>query len=595
MTENKNWIKSEGAVELSAAARRFLASKNSRGTAVNASWQNEAWGHFQVTPEVRYGASWMGNAMSGARLIAARRLPNGTIEEAPDNSRAAELVRSIAGGADGQSELLRAYGIHLTVVGEAWTVIIPDPEAETFADDDWRVLSTKEVKIKQDTMTVEIDGEEIDITAGDPDAEPTGNEDDPVAIRVWRPAPWRYIEADSPVRSCLVLLEELQLLNSAVAAIARSRITGRGVIFVPAGTRFPSAPGQDDAADDLLQLFTEVASTAIREPDSAAATVPIILEVPADLLGQIQKMTFESDFDELALKLRDECIRRFATGLDTPAEVLLGQESLNHWAVWAVTAEAIRLAVEPNLALVCHGYTDGWLRPILEAEGDAQAREWMVWYDTSGLRTSSNKGATALEAFQLGLISAEAARRETGFDEADAPGALPDQPQQDARPQEPTPETAPAPEVPVAETDGVPDTQPLVTASAGFTDLPRAGALAVAVDGLLWAAMAQAGARIMRTPACPRPERGVAMSRCGHLAAVHTVYPVTRPEDVDGWKLLAGAWERVPEIAARYDVDATVLATVLDDYARALIHARQEYTYTDVARLLKQHGPVLGL
>ncbi|MGY5033548.1 hypothetical protein ACWC9U_22225 [Streptomyces sp. 900116325] len=69
----------------------------------------------------------------------------------------------------------------------------------------------------------------------------------PVALRVWEPDPERAIEADSPVRSSMELLEELLLLNAAVKAIARSRITGRGLLLVPKGTRFPSSGANGDA------------------------------------------------------------------------------------------------------------------------------------------------------------------------------------------------------------------------------------------------------------------------------------------------------------------------------------------------------------
>ncbi|MFD4763108.1 hypothetical protein ACFWOJ_30930 [Streptomyces sp. NPDC058439] len=57
-------------------------------------------------------------------------------------------------------------------------------------------------------------------------------------------------EDGSPVRASIQLLEELTLLNAAVAAIARSRLTGRGVlIIIPKGTRFPSTPVQGTAED----------------------------------------------------------------------------------------------------------------------------------------------------------------------------------------------------------------------------------------------------------------------------------------------------------------------------------------------------------
>lgn len=63
-----------------------------------------------------------------------------------------------------------------------------------------------------------------------------------------------------------------------------------------------------------------IAETAIRQPESATATVPIVLEVPAESISDFKLLTSESNFDELALKLREEEIKRFATGLKTRGE-----------------------------------------------------------------------------------------------------------------------------------------------------------------------------------------------------------------------------------------------------------------------------------
>ncbi|MGW3447323.1 Hint domain-containing protein [Streptomyces sp. NPDC001076] len=971
--------------QLTAAASRYSVktTNSSRVSRTDSSWQQEAWRFFKEVPEVRFAGTWVGNAMSGATLFAGRRADDGTIERAPDNHRAAEIVREIAGGPDGQSNLLADFGPHLVVAGEGWIVVRPTAEDANNVDGyDWRVLSTREVKQQGGgKLTAEIDGEDVPIPPYDPDApaDPMA----PIAIRVWKPSPDRHIEADSPVRSSLVLLEELQLLNAAVAAIARSRITGRGVLLVPKGTRFPTSPGTaGDAEDDLLEVFLEVASTAIREPDSAAATVPIILEVPAEAISDIKWMSFESNFDELALKLRDEAIRRFANGLEVPAEILLGLSDANHWctlpeteimtargwktydqltpgelvltlnhetglsewqplqkvntwqvtdermirmkgkrhhsvttaghrwpvqtghpnwrkrswttsgelavgltesdapqfrntflvtgapsaclpaeqkysdalvelvawyftegsngtrpgrntpkvvihqshlvnadncarieralthlfgpasdrldkggrysspesaarraearrlhiehpdmsnneigrqigvsgvmvgkylkedaktrddvprwrkklnssgdmthyvlnsgaagmilehapgrvvspdfvralsqaqlelfidtavrgdgwhigntpalsqkdpamldafelavilsgrtplrhehtsegisangprtktqhivtagstttfapqtqhiteetysgtiwcpttpngtwlarydgtvfytgnSAWAISAEAVRLGVEPRLAIVCHALTTQWLRPLLEDEAVEDPDEWLVWYDTSQLRVQANRAQTALEAYQAGLISAAAARRETGFDEADAPTAEEAAQNKNAdqapadNPDEETPSTVTT--LPVGETTSIPDTLP---ASAAHPERVLA-----AVDGLIWAALQAAGERLRNKPACPRSER--ARAREIVPAELHTVFPVEQ-DMIDAWHLLDGAWARVPEIARRYGLNPECLTGVLDDYARALIAARHPHTYEDTARVLR--------
>ncbi|MEV4968641.1 hypothetical protein AB0886_27590 [Streptomyces sp. NPDC024062] len=59
-----------------------------------------------------------------------------------------------------------------------------------------------------------------------------------------------------------------------------------------------------------------------------------------------------------------------------------------------------------------------------------------VWYDTAPLRVRTNRSETAIKVFELGAISGKALRRETGFDEDDAPTAA-EQAERDRRRREP--------------------------------------------------------------------------------------------------------------------------------------------------------------
>ncbi|MCX5326288.1 hypothetical protein [Streptomyces sp. NBC_00120] len=568
--------------EITAAASRYTSRKIRGKGAGDQSWQQRAYDMYHQVPEVRFAAAWIGNAMSGARLFAGRRADDGTIEPAPPDHRASEIVAQIAGGPDGQAKMLGAFGKHLTVPGEGWIIVRPnDSVLSPYSPEeghDWRVLSVQEVRQQQGKLIAEIEGEEVLIPEGDPESmDPDG----PVALRVWDPDPERAIEADSPVRSALDLLEELQLLNAAVKAIARSRITGRGVLLVPKGTRFPSGQQQGEE-DDLIEVFMTIAETAIRDPESAAATVPILLELPAETIADFKYVTFESQFDELALKLREEAVRRFAIGLEMPAEILLGLGDVNHWGAWALTSEAIRLGVEPKLGTVAYALTNQWLRPILEAEGDPDWHRWLVWYDTSPLRVRTNRSETALQAFDRGVISAKAVRRETGFDDSDAPGPgeqpAPDDGNDDQDGGDTT--TPPPPKLPVDESEAEPATLPAAATAAGPE---RSAGLIAAADGLIWTALTTAGEKLRKTPACPRSER--ARSREVESARLHTLLSV-EADQVEQWRLLDGAWSRVPEIAARYGLDSACLTASLDDYARELIAAGVEHEYRLVPSLL---------
>ena len=466
--------------------------------------------------------------------------------------------------------------------GEGWIIVRPNadvlsPRTRPKTATTGGSCRCKEVHASPGKLAAEIDGEEVAVPEGDPESmDPDG----PVAIRVWEPDPERAIEADSPVRSSLELLEELLLLNAAVKAIARSRITGRGVLLVPKGTRFPTKPGAEgDAQDDLIEIFMQIAETAIRDPDSAAATVPIILEVPAETIAAWKLITFESDFDELAIKLREEAVKRFATGLEIPAEILLGMGDVNHWGQWALTSEAIRLGIEPKLATVAYALTQQWLRPILESENVEDWHRWLVWYDTAPLRVRTNRSETALQAYDRGVISAQAVRRETGFDEDDkpTPAEVAERQRQNTppQPQDTPPKTTP--DLPVDESETDPSTLP-----ASGARRPGDG-LVAAADGLIWGALSAAGEKLKRTPACPRSER--ARARDVDAARLHTLLTVDAGQ-VEQWRLLDGAWTRVPEIATRYGVDSDCLTATLDGYARELIAAGVEHEYRLVPTVL---------
>jgi hypothetical protein len=557
--------------ELTAAATRYAVRKT-KAKPLDQGWQAPAWGYYSTVPEVRFIATWTGNALGGARLFAGIRDEGGEVVPAPDGHRAGELVQGIAGGPDGQAQMLGRFGPHLTVAGEGW-IVIEAADATRDAADLWHVLSVREVRQQASKLVVEIDGEPVEIP---PYSQDNPDDSAPIAIRVWQPHPERYLEADSPIRSSLDILEELQLLNAAVKAVARSRLTGRGILCVPQGTRFPSSPTDNGADDDLIDVLMLVAETSIRDPESAAATVPIVLELPADMIAQIKLLKFDSDFDDLAIKLREEAIRRFITGLEVPGEIVHGMGDVNHWGQWALSAEAIRLGIEPKLGVVCHGLTTQWLRPILEAEGVIDANRWMVWYDTSPLRVRTNRSSTALKLYELGAIGGRALRRETGFDESDAPTPEEVAARNRSRADNPAPDTV-GTRLPVDETTEEPNTldDPEEVASAAPPTGPGDGLLAAA-DGLIWAALGAAGEKLRRTPACPRSERGRA--RDVVPADLHTLLTVDA-EQIEQWHLLAGAWSRVPEVAGRYGLDPECLTNTLDSYCRELIAAGVVHSY----------------
>lgn len=588
--------------------------------------QAVAWSFWHDTPEVGFAGSWIGNVMGRARLFAGRREDDGSITPLDPSHPASQLVRTIGGGPAGQAQMLTEFGPHLVVAGEAWVVLEPAPPGD--GNEEWHLVSVLEVTSRgvRSGLEVQLPDRKLLVPADD-DPDP----DAPIAIRVWQPNPARHAEADSPILRSFALLEELRLLNAAIAAIAKSRLTGRGIVFIPQGTKFPTAPGGGDAEDDLVDTLITVAELAYGDPSSAAAAVPIFLEVPDQFLGQAQHMKFDSDFDALAVTLREETIRRFATGLDTPAEILLGTGDISHWGQWSIEDGAVRVAIEPRLVLICDAFTEQWLHPALETLGPASGEEDLtricVWYDASDLRPKTNRGQTAIELYDRGEINGDALRRELQFDDADKPSGEeaerqllerlllgapslapillpllgidlgpaagpPPLPGLEEETEE-GPGAPPAPDLPVSEDvgppvpptdrpddDGLRTAPPVLTLPDGLSSTNQA--LVEAIDAVIHRALERAGQRYRsRTNRSQR-------STLNDIAAcsVHTATTVL-PEAIDELGLLDDALDRLPDVADRYDLPLQVLTASVTDYLRELLTDGEEHRRERVPDLLE--------
>ena len=397
-----------------AAAQNFTSSsakkkaKRLRGE----DWQSAAWDFFDSVPEYHQGCVISGALLSRAKLYVAERDEEGTWNPTTDPVAKAAL-EDLYGGEEGQVEMLRQLGIHLSVAGEGWIVGPSDAEDA----DDWLVASPTELTSSHN------DGYRID----DHDV-PAGS----LVLRVFKRHPRRPNKADAPTRSVLPVLSELSQLTKRIAAQIDSRLAGAGILLLPSETSFPASasrtqnPGDPAVTTDavtgdaqgLADLLFEVAQEAVADPESAAAMMPIIAEAPGEYIGNARHLNFWSELDKGAPALRDELIRRIALGLDIPPEVLLGNAGSNHWNAWLSDENSVKVHAEPLLKLITSSLTTGYLRPALEDEVDDPKR-FAILADTSQMRLRPNRSKEALELHDRLLLSPEAALRENGFTDSD--------------------------------------------------------------------------------------------------------------------------------------------------------------------------------
>lgn len=413
-------------------------------------WQSDAWEMYDLVGEQRFLASTLANRMSQARLFVSR-LPEDqtdTPEPLADLPEVSEVLNALGGSPAGRAQIIGRLGSNLFVAGDAWLVGLPSHmvpgtprnvaspavgeggEGIDLADLEWRTFSVNEVSVSRDGR--------VEIKYGsDKMSTLTVHPDEAFMIRVWRPHPRYWWEADSPTRSSLPVLRELVGLTMHISAQIDSRLAGAGLLVVPQSAQrafriaagLPQDPDPEgDTSDPFTEALMEAMLTPIGDRANASALVPLIATVPDEVTDKFDYINFAKPLDTEARSLRDEAIRRLALGQDAPPEMLLGTGGMNHWGAWLVREDVVTTHIEPPLALICDAITTQYLWPALEEMGYSpqEAREFVVWYDVSHMVTRPNRASDAGALHDRNALSDAALRAANGFDESDAPPPEPE-------------------------------------------------------------------------------------------------------------------------------------------------------------------------
>lgn len=538
-------------------------------------WQRDAWKMYDLVGELRFAANWVGNVLSRATFHSARRTDTGL--EKVTSGPAYDFLSDLFSGPEGQAQMAKSIGIHLFVAGECYIVgRAPSPEREEKGTDDiWEVISVEEMRQDGKRWLIDYDDGLLPLVLSDED----------VVIRVWIPHPKKKMAADSPVRAQLANLRELLLLSRYVSSQATSRIAGAGVLFLPSEIDFPRPTDQADmsSASAFMQVLGEAMLESIDDPGSPANVVPTVVTASGEHIANVRHLTFWTEFDDKAPDMRNEAIRRLALGLDIPPEVMLGTADMNHWSAWQVEESSIKIVVEPMLESIVNALTIGGVREMEGADSDD-----VIAFDTAQLRLRPNRSKEALELFDRVELSAKATRRETGFDEDDAPTdderrqrllmKLADgssNPEQVAAAYEilgivgipgdsgPVREARPNPSLEDHPTRDLPEQNP---AQASIIDKSEV---------LVFRALERAGNRL-RSKKQMRPP----------VAAADTYKFVDcGVGDLDS--VLEDAWTCLPRVMPLVnDVQRTIIASALDTYCRHLLLNKRDYSRADMEHYL---------
>ncbi len=540
-------------------------------------WQAEAWRLYDITGQVRFVSNWVGNSVSRCRLYVAKVDDSGEPGEETKDSKLAQLASGPLGVGPAKDEALRLLGINLFVAGECYVVC--EADAGEGGEDRWFVVSNRQIKRVGNDIIIR----RSQLHGG---GEMQYRDGVDLLLRVWTPHPADTDEPDSPVRSAIPDLREIEALRKREFAELDSRLAGAGMLPLPAGIDFPRGDKDPDGLPGFTSLLMRTMAKSLSDRASAEALVPIMFTVPGEYLDKIKPITFWSELSAQLLPLRESAVRSLAQSLDIPPEVLLGMGDANHWSAWQTSEDAITTQIVPVLSRIADALSTGYLRGAIEVLG-REPDSHVYAFDTAPLTTRPNRAADALNYHGAGLISDDAAIESGAFREDQKPSpeerlrrlveqAFESNPAlvlADATLRnilgiagEPTP--PPAPPQPAMPEPANPAETPEPRGLPQPTPQTEASALVTVANVVMRRALSLAGGRLV-----PHTQRDrYAGSPRYQLHSRYGVVTRDRAEQV-----LRGAWDDLPDVAEDLHVDAGQLQALLHGFAVELLTRGMAY------------------
>lgn len=407
-------------------------------------WQREAWRLYDITGPLRFVVNSIAKTASKAKMFVGEVDDSGDIHVETEDLEVKQLAKVPLGAGESRAEAIRLMCVNLQVAGEVYVIaegwdeavggfhnvdnegrerpnsVIP-PGTTGFDEDRWYVVSTEQITILGDQVIIR-----RPTLMGGGYFTPVDSRD--ILMRVWIPHPVDIDEPDSPVRSAIPDLRELEALRKREFAELDSRLAGAGIFAVPDTMDFPrgdadSADGESEGGlDGFLEDVGNAMSESLQDRSSAAAMVPIGIQGPAEALKEIRHITFWTELSESILPMKDSALKMTAMSLDAPVEMMQGMGQTNHWSAWLLDENTISTHIEPLLGQIADALTKGWLEPALRRML-RDPKRYSFAFNTASLQVRGDKTQTALELHERRLISDAALREVTDFDDALAPSA----------------------------------------------------------------------------------------------------------------------------------------------------------------------------
>lgn len=362
-------------------------------------WQRQAWYYYDAIGELRFAFNLLANAVSRATLFAAETDPEtGLITGPTDDPRAQAAADRVLGGSDSRPQNQSLVALQWQVSGETYVLIVPQSGGR---EDRWAVLSRNSLRQRGGSWSYKdpLTGVWTNLREGTDRL-----------LRVWSPHPDDQTHADSAMRAAIPICNEIERASQSIVARLLSRLASNGLYFLPQEVEFATADGEPANAQTLMKQLMELAELNISNPGTAAAAVPLMADVPGELMQYLtdSHVDFATALDGAVSELREQAITRLGRTVDMPRETALGQTAeANHWSAWQVEESTYKLHVEPFLLKFGMALTREYFRPVLAAMNVPNPERFVLAWDVSEVVSRPDDTEDVKYLYENNLVSVD--------------------------------------------------------------------------------------------------------------------------------------------------------------------------------------------
>lgn len=535
-------------------------------------WQKQAWYFYDAVGELRFAFNWLAEALSRAVLFAAETDPEtGQITGPTEDARAQRAAQQVLGGPENLPRLLSLIALQWQVSGETYILILPQRRG---APDRWEAVTRNCLRERGGTWSFKdpLTGVWTKLNEAGGDR----------MIRVWRPHPDEQTHADCAMRAAIPICAEIEKASQNIASRLDSRLAGNGLFFIPQEIDFPTAEGEPADAQSFMKMMYEAMRASLSNPGDASAQVPIVAQVPADVISALANghVDLSSELDAAVPGLREGAITRLGRTLDMSREIALGQVAdANHWTAWQIEETTYKVHLQPFLLKLGMTLTTQYFRQVLDAMGEPSPERFVLNWNVSDVVSRPDDREDLRWLWEQNLVSADYVLSELGVPD-DARPSDEEQRRQLARLlvtgapsllENPSVAAelgfeAGAPQnAPVALPDGAPEPPPRALPHRTPEPEPDAALLAAA-ELVAFDALSRAGARLLTRE-----------HRAAHLHAERWTLHVHIPTAGKVDSLMEGSFQFTDRVAAAHGLSPAGLDGALRDYVRDRLTSRQPH------------------